>query len=323
MEEELKYIIQIINNSENFSAKEFNYNSEVRKVYCLIYDENSLIKTIERETLLESNRIYSIDYALKSYIEKNKVDVDLANKYINKINNYYTRNWLKIDLVKQATEQNNIEVAEKITSEIPDEDSGPGQYLAHRHIFEYYASIGDFENFKSKTKQSKLGKFPRYGIEAYKYKLIEGIAKKDGIRKAFETIEHKYFDKTPSIGIIRWTAHKLSIEEIDNYLNEYPRILTETITAKADLYVLHFRENGYVAIPEDIFEKTLTEILKSDKDAKCGDLRCRDALLIDLGASTLYKKQALECKKHIVSPIAKRELNYSIKHKEEEKKYIS
>lgn len=323
MEQELKYIIQIINNSENFSAKEFNFNSEVRKVYCLIYNEDSLLQAIERETLLELNRVYSIDYALKTYIENNKIDIDLANKYINQIDNHYTRNWLKIDLVKQATEQNNIGLAERITSEIPDEDSGPGQYLAHRHIFEYYASVGDIENFKSKTKPSKLGKFPRYGIEAYKYKLIEGIAKKDGIRKAFETIEDKYFEKTPSISILRWTAHNLSIEEIDNYLNEYPRILTETITAKADLYVLHFRENGYVAIPQNIFEKTLTEILNSDKDAKCGDLRCRDALLIDLGTSTLNKKQALECKKHIVSPIAKRELNYSIKNKEEEKKYIS
>ena len=296
MEQELKYIIQIINNTENFSAKEFNFNSEVRKVYCLIYDENSLLKAIERETLIESNRIYSIDYALKNFIEKNKIDIKLANKYVNQIQNFYTRNWLKIDLVKQSTEQKNIKIAEQITSEIPDEDSGPGQYLAHRHILEYYASVGDIRNFISKTKQSKLGKFPRYGIEAYKYKLIEGIAKKDGIHKAFEIIEDKYFEKTSSISILRWKAHELSIEEIDNYLKIYPRILNETSTAKADLYVLHFREQGYVAIPQEVFEKTLTEILKTDKDAKCGDLRCRDALLIDLGASTLYKKQALECK---------------------------
>lgn len=323
MEQELEYIIQIINYSENFSAKEFNFNSEVRKVYCLIYDENSLLEAIERETLLEANRIYYIDHALKSFIEKNKIAIELANKYINEIQNYYTRNWLKIDLVKQAVDESNIELAEQISSEIPDEESGPGQYLAHRNILEYYASIGDIENFKNKIKKSKLGKFPRYGIETWKYKLIEGIAKKNGIDNAFNIIEEKYFEKTSAIAILRWAAHKLSIEEIESYLNKYPRILAKNETARAELYVLHFREQDNKAIPQNIFDKTLNEILKVDKDAKWGDLRFRDSLLIDLGASTLYKDQAIECKKHIVSPRAKRELNYSIKYKMENKKYIS
>lgn len=61
------------NNTEKFSAKEFDFNSDVRKVYCLIYGEDSLKKAIEREHLLESNRIYSIDYALKTTLEKIKL----------------------------------------------------------------------------------------------------------------------------------------------------------------------------------------------------------------------------------------------------------
>ncbi len=322
-EEKLNFLVATINSTDKISAYEFNFNSDVRKAYCLMYSEEVMLKQLEKEQPNNYNKFCSLDYTLKNFIETNNIEIRLANSYINKIENYYTRNWRKIDLVKYATQQAEIEIAEQITSEIPDEDSGPGQYLAHRHILEYYASIGDIKNFKSKTKPSKLGKYPRYGIEAYKYKLIEGIAKRDGIIKTFEIIEDKYFEKTPSIGILRWSAHLLTINEIDEYLKVYPRVLNETNTARADLYVLHFREQSDVALPQDIFDKTLTEVLKTDKDAKCGDLRCRDALLIDLGASTLYEKQALECKKHIVSPIAKRELNYAIQHKRERKKYIS
>lgn len=323
MKDELKYIVEIINMSEKLPAYDFNFNSDVRKVYCIVYDDESLKKSIERETLLDANRIYSIDYALKNYIENNQVAVNLANEYINKIENYHSRNWLKNDLVKYAIGLNEIEIAEKVTSEIPDDDNSSTQYLAHRHILEFYASKGDIENFKIKTKPSKLAKFPRLGIESYKYKLIEGYAKNNGLEKAFNLITDKYFEKTDSISILKWTAHLLNLSEINKILINHPRVEIDSRNAKAELYVLHYREKDAGDISKSDFENTLNEVLKVNKDTKHGDLRLRDSLLIDLGASTLNKTQALECKKNIISPISKRELNYVINFNVENKKYIS
>jgi hypothetical protein len=288
-----------------------------------VSDETTLEKAIEREQPNNYNKFCSLTEMLMRYIETKIIDLELANNYINKINDYYARNWQKIDLVKYAVGRDNIEMAEKIMAEIPDEDNGPAQYVAQRHVLEHYAKIGDVKHFKEKIKPSKLGKFPRYRIEAYKYKLIEGYSRRNGIAEAFTLLEDKYFEGTAAISALRCFAHTLTLDEIDEYLQSYPRVVNETVSAKADLYVLHFREQRPIEITQADFERTLVEILKLDKDAKAGDMRYRDSLLLDLGSSTVNKKQALECKKHIISPSVKRELNYGIKYFEENNKYIS
>ncbi|MEA5462085.1 hypothetical protein VB796_23680 [Arcicella sp. LKC2W] len=322
-QELLNFFVKTINATDKLSSFDFNINEDVRTAFLLISDETSLQKALERELPNNYNKFCFLESMLMSYIETKAIDLELANNLINKIENYYTKNWRKIELVKYSIDQDNLSLAEKITAEIPDEDSGPARYVAHRHILEYFAKKGDILRFKERTKPSKLGKFPRYGIEAYKYKLIEGYANTNGVAKAFGLLEDKYFEKTASISVLRCTAHKLSLDEIDSYLQVYPRVLEETESAKADLYVLHYREQRPIKIMQSDFERTLIEVLKTDKDIKCGDMRCRDGLLLDLGSSTLNRKQALECKKHIVSPSVKRELNFGIKYYDDNKKYIS
>lgn len=322
-EELFEIFITTINATEEISSVEFNSNENVRKAFLLVSDNESLQKAIQRELPQNYNNFCSLIGLLMRYIETKKLDLEVANLYINKLENYYTKYWQKIELVRQAVERNNIELAEKITSEVPNEDSGPAQYVAQRHILEHYAKIGDIVQFKEKIKPSKLGKFPRHGIESYKYKVIEGYARRNGIDEAFLLLEDKYFEKTASISALRCFAKTLTLDEIDNYLHIYPRVLSETISARADLYVLHFSEQRPIEISKQNFEKTLIEILKQDKDVKLGDLRYRDSLLLDLGSSTTNKKQALECKKYIISPKVKTELNYGIKYFEDNKIYIS
>ncbi|MBL0304196.1 MAG: hypothetical protein IPQ23_21290 [Cytophagaceae bacterium] len=272
-EELFDFFIKTINATDKLSSFDFNQNEDVRKAFLLVSDEQTLQKELDREKPNNYNKICSLDSMLTWYIKSNNLDLELANKYVNKIDNYYSKNWRKIELVGYSLERENLDLAEKITNEIPDEESGSAQYVAQRLILEYFAKNGDILRFKEKIKPSKLGKFPRYGIEAYKYKLIEGYSKINGVKKAFELLEDKYFEKTASISILRSNAHKLSLNEIDTYLNEYPRVLIETATAKADLYVLHFREQRPIEITQTDFDRTLIEILKTDKDSKCGDMR--------------------------------------------------
>jgi hypothetical protein len=320
--QQLEFIVSTINSTEEISNFEFNFNDDVRKVFLLVYKQDDLKRNLEREHPNYCNKFCNLDSILLTFIEKNNVELGLANDYLNKIGNNSTRNWEKIDLVKLSIEQNKIEIAERITSEIPDGDSGASQYVAHRHFLNYYASIGDVENFKKKTKQSKLGRFPRYGIEAYKSNLLEGYAKNYGIHKAFELANEKYFENTNTFGIIYRNAHLISIKEIDNLIIQYSRAFQNEDT-KAWLYVAHFKEKGRVNIPEKEYEMTLNEILKIDKTDKCGDIRCRDILVMDLCYTTLNKKQALELKKLLISPKLKSEFNSYIKQQTEENKYIS
>ena len=320
--EQLDFIVSTLNSSEEISNFEFNFNDNVKKAFLLVYNQEVLKRNLEREHPHYYNKFCYLDEILMTFFKNHNIDFRIANEYLNKIENVSTRNWNKIELVKIAIEQNSIDIAEQITSEIPDGDSGPSQYVAHRHFLNYYASIGDVENFKTKTKPSKLGKFPRYGIEAYKSNLLEGYAKNYSIHKAFELANEKYFENTNTFGIIYRNAHLISIQEIDDLLKQYPRAY-QNEDAKAWLYVAHFKEQGRVTIPQNEYEITLNEILKVDKTDKCGDIRCRDILIMDLCYTTLNISQALELKKHLVSPKLKTEFNLYIKQQTDENKYIS
>lgn len=321
--EKLEFIVNTINSTEEISNYEFNFNDDVRKAFLLVYNQDELKRNLEREHPNYYNKFYNLDGIVLTFIEKNNLELELANDYLNKIVNNSTRNWNKIDLVKLAIEQNKIDIAEQITSELPDGDSGSSQYVAHRHFLNYYASVGNVEEFKKKTKLSKLGRFPRYGIESYKSNLLAGYARKYGIHKAFELTNEKYFENTTILSMIREVAHTINFSELDNLFEKYPIIETQIQDAKAWIYVAHFNNQGKINIPQNEFEITLNEILKVDKDDKCGDIRCKDSLLMDMFYVTLNRNQALELKKHLVSPRIKSEFNSYIKQQTGENKYIS
>ena len=139
----------------------------------------------------------------------------------------------------------------------------------------------------------------------------------------FELTNEKYFENTTTLSMIREVAHTINFSELDNLFEKYPIIETQIQDAKAWIYVAHFNNQGKINIPQNEFEITLNEILKVDKDNKCGDIRCKDALLMDMFYVTLSRNQALELKKHLVSPRIKSEFNSYIKQQTDENKYIS
>lgn len=321
IEEQLEYLVITLNLVEDCTTLEFNFREDVRKAFLLVYDQDFLQKSLQREHPNYYNKFCNMDSLLMAFIKKNNISLNIANEYLNKIENSPTRNWKKIELVRIAITQNQIEMAELIASEIPDENNSSIQYFAQRHILEYFASVGDVENFKKKIKPSKLGKQPRYGIENYKSKLLEGYAKKEGIHLAFDLAKEKYFENTAVLGIIRETAHTISMEEIDKLLEKYPFIEEQSQNARAWIYVAHFNNQRKATIPQNEFELTLNEILKEDRTAKCGDIRCIDCLLMDLFYATNNKSQAIEIKKHLVSPKLKSEFNAYVKRQTEGNKW--
>lgn len=312
--EKMAFIVATINATEKWEPKQFNSSALVREAYLLLSNNESLKRDLEREYLLIHNNFCNLNFMLIKYLESKNGNLKVANLMIDYLENYYDRNYDKIELVRYALKEKNIELAEEIANEIPDEEEGPGQYLAQRIILEYFAANGDIENFKAKMKSAKLGLFPRYGIDKkYKFELVEGFARKNGIIQALKILEDSFFKNVPAISAIKWTVSSLTIDEIDNYLFENPRIENQTEYAKAQLYTEHFSTNGKVKMELMSFEKVFNEILKIDKNHMCGDYRLRDFLLMNFGASILNKSYAEKCKKNIISPFAKKELNYFIK----------
>lgn len=312
IEKKLEQIVKALNETENLNGEDFNKTKIALDTYEFLYGKERLQKILASKTDLEYNKFYYLDSEFKNLVFNNSFSIEKASKYTEIIENRYTRDWIKIDLIRKAIDNQQTEIAENIIHSLPDEDSGPSQYVGHRLMLNYFAQNGDLNNFKKRTKSSKPSKFPRGEVGNMKSILIEGYSKKNGYEKGIELLKSRYFEKVSSISTIRWNAKNMSINKIDSVLSE---IGQNTPEAKSDLYVSHFRENSILeTIPSKTFDKVMEEILKVDKDEKCGDGRCRDFLFMDLGSSTRDLKQIKQCKSLIISPRIKKELNYHIKN---------
>jgi len=314
--EKLGLLTDTINLTEKLNGEEFNKNSDALNTFKVVYGEEHLNHTLSEKQDLHLNRFYYPDWIFQKLVEENNIKTVEANAFADKIANRYTKDWLKIFLIKRAIELFEFDTAEGIINELPDEDKGPSRFVGHRLILKYYAEVGDIDEFKKRIKPSKPGKFPRHEIQSFKFLLVEGYSKKFGYQKGLELCNDKFFEKVSSIAALRWTAHLIGLHEIDQILDNYPKVLVDSPNGRADLFVLHFKEGKVSQISDDDFKRVLNEIMKIDKDIKAGDGRLRDFLLMDFGSSTSNRQQTLECKKLIISPFYKKELNYFLTNSE-------
>jgi len=311
--EKLEVLTNAINSTEGLSGEEFNKNENALIAYKVLFGEQQLKQTLSEKQDLHLNRFYNPGWLFERLFKDNDIDTVKTKALLDKIKNRYTRNWLLIDLIKNAIKKNEIEMAENMIAELPDEDSGPARYLGHRVMLEYYAQTCNIEQFKSRLKASKPGKFPKNEIGRYKYLLVETFAKEHGFSKGLKLCKDKSIGEQFSMAAIKWTAHLLKLDKIDLILEGNPTLLQIAPNAKAELYVSHFKNQKPVAISDENFSKVIQEVMKVDKDIKHGDGRLRDFLLWDLGSATTNRIQILECKKLIISPFYKKELNYYLK----------
>jgi hypothetical protein len=310
----IELLIGLINSTDSLNGEEFNKNKDALDLYKIIYGDDQLKMTLDSKDDLHLNKFYYPDWILKDIIEKNDVALREVNGFFDKVENKYTKNWLKVFLIQRAVDLSELDLAEIIIEELPDEDDGPARYVGHRIILKYYAKSCNIEGFIKRLKLSKPSRFPRNQIGEIKYLLIENYSRKNGFEKALELCNDKNFGHQFSIASIRWTAHLMGLDEIDSILVDYPIIRTSAPNAKADLYVKHFSNQKPFSINDSDFSRAFSEVLKLDKNIKFGDMRLRDYLLMDLGSSTLNATQIKECKKQIISPLTKKELTYHLEN---------
>lgn len=305
-------LIDVINTTDKLNGEQFNKNPEAVNAYKIIYGETTLNQILSSKTDLHLNRFYSPDWTLQTFVKDRNLSVLYVRSLIETIENKYTKNWLKIFLIQRAIDLQDVNLADVLIEELPDEEKGPVRYVGHRIMLKHYASIGNQVEFKRRLKLAKPAKFPRNEIGGFKSLLIENYSRKNGFEKALELCNDKAFGEEFSIAGIRWSAHLMDLDKIDQMLTKYPIINKEN--AKADLYVLHFFNQKPLTIDDNDFDRVFTEVIKVDKDIKAGDLRLRDSMLMDLGGSTLKKWQIIECRKNIISPLVKKELTFYLEH---------
>ena len=133
-----------------------------------------------------------------------------------------------------------------------------------------------------------------------------------------ELLNDKIFGTKFCLATIEVEAHNYSLDQITKLLADNPIYEEFDPFIKPWLIVRHFSNQRPTVIPNEDFVETISQILTVDKSIKRGDGRLRDYMLFDVGGSVKDVEQINECKKHIIAPFYKRELNFHLKNLKEE-----
>ncbi|MDV7187924.1 hypothetical protein R3X25_11585 [Lutibacter sp. TH_r2] len=306
----LELLIDTLNETEHLSGEKFNTNSKAISTFITLYGEELYKEKIESKNFFIYNPFYYPSFCIGREIKRYKTKLSEINNLLNKVKQVPIRNYLRLNLIEHCLNICEQDLAKNIILDLPDES----KYSAHRLLLKKYALKGNLNDFKETLKLSKSNKSPRNDIFDSKKVFIENYSLKNGILKSLEICNLKIFGEKFYTNSLIPHCKKLSIRKIDEIIEKYPIIKKNEKNIKAIAYVEHFNKNKRSSIGKLLFEKTLNELKKVDKNLKFGDGRLKDFLLCSLGSSITNIDQINQCKKMIISPFYKKELNYYIKN---------
>lgn len=312
----LEILVKAINSTENLFGDQFNKHPDALKAYAQLFGEDKLKETLDSKNDLEYNAFYSVTWCFEKEIEKRNLKTDLVKNYIDLIIHQPRKDYMLLMLIKLAFQRGEIENGLNYINEL-DEQEFETKHHGYRIVLDYYAETGGLKEFKKYLKLAKPAKSPRHDVNSAKSKLISRYSEKNGIDKAIDLLNDKIFGWKFCYATIESQAHKFSLEQIEKILDKYPQYYEHDQYIKVWLFVCHFSNQRPVEITEKDFKVIIELIMTVDKSIKRGDGRLRDYMLYDLGSSVADLKQINECKKNIVAPFYKRELNYHIKNLKE------
>lgn len=316
MDEILDVLTKAINSTEKLFGDQFNKHPDALYAYEVVFGKNELEEILASKNNLAYNAFYSASGCFERQVKIREIPTKTVKFYIDQIIHQTRRNHMLLSLMETALKRNEVEEAIGFINDIV-EDKFEIKYHGYRHLLNYYASTGNLMEFKKCLKLAKPAKSPKQGVITAKFRFISNYADKNGTEKAIELLKDKAFGTKFCLATIEDHAHKFTIKQIDELLQKYPLFLEHDEFSKPWIYVRHFSNKKPVSINADKFEVTLSEILKVDKDLKRGDGRYRDYMLFDLGSSVEQLDQINTCKKNIIAPFYKSELNYHIKNLKE------
>ncbi|MGJ8685819.1 MAG: hypothetical protein ACSHWW_14405 [Nonlabens sp.] len=313
MDEKLDALTKAINSTENLFGEEFNKHPDALKAYEVVFGKDELEKTLASKNDLEYNAFYHASGCFERQVKIREIPTETVKFYIDQIIHSTRKNHMLLSLMETALERNEINGAISFIDELV-EDKFEIKHHGHRKLLEYYAKTSNLDKFKKCLKHSKPAKSPKHDIVLAKSKFISNYAEENGTEKAIEILKDKVFGNKFCLATIEEQAHKLTISQINKLLEKYTLFMEHDEFSKPWLLVRHFANQKPITIDANEFEITISEILKVDKHVKRGDGRYRDYMLFDLGSSVEEMAQIETCKKHIIAPFYKRELNYHVKN---------
>ena len=312
-ESNIELLIKAINSTENLNGEEFNKHPDVLNAYIQIFGKDKYEEVVNSKRYAVYNKFYSPTWCFEKEIEKQNIPSNKVKEYIDRIAHQPRKNHMLIYLIKLSLDRGELNLVLGYIEDLS-EEKYESKYHGYRQILEHFAKNPDLKEFKKYLKLSKPGKSPRSHVNDSKSKFVSNYSKINGIEKGIELLNNKIFGWKHCYSVIENSADKYSLKEIERILSQYPKFEEHDQYIKQWFYVRHYSIKKPTIISETDFEAILKDIMIVDKSIKRGDGRLRDYMLYDLGSSVENLDQIKLCKKNIVAPFYKRELNYHLKN---------
>ena len=312
-ESNIELLVKAINSTENLNGEEFNKHPDALNAYIQMFGKDKYEEVVNSKRYAVYNKFYSPEWCFEKEIENKGIPSIEVKDYIDKIIPQPRKNYMLIYLIKLALGRNELNLALSFIDSLSEEDFEI-KYVGHRQILNYHAENSNLTEFKKYLKLSKPGKSPRNNITISKSKFISNYSRVNGIDKGIELLNSKIFGWKYCNSIIENVAHKLTLKRINEILDQYPEFEEQDQFIRQCFYVHHFANQKPTTISKNEFHVLIEEVMKIDKSIKSGDGRLRDYWLYDIGSTVEDFEQIKVCKRNIISPFYKRELNYQIKN---------
>tara|TARA_R110001599_G_C12109728_1_gene647901 strand:+ start:1 stop:963 length:963 start_codon:yes stop_codon:yes gene_type:complete len=318
MDENLEILVKTINSTETLFGEQFNNHPDALNAYAKLFGQEKLKEVLESKNDLHLNAFYSVPWCFEKEVEKRNIPTEIVKHYIDQIEHQPRKNHILISLIETAAETGEIDKAESWIEDIS-EEKFESKFHGHRVLLKYYAEQGDLKEFKKNLKLSKPAKSPRNVIFDAKYRFVVNYSKENGVSDGLELLSDKIFGTKFCLATIEGDAHNYSLDQINKLVTDNAVYEEHDPFVKPWLIVRHFSNQRPTVISTEDFTETISLILTVDKSVKRGDGRLRDYMLYDIGSSVKDVEQIKECKKHVIDPFYKRELNYHLKNLNGEK----
>lgn len=309
----IEIVLEALNISDDYSFLRPVEETEMflQKSYSSILGNQALIQSLEMVGN-PKRHLSQWDSILQDEVVKQKLTNQESLEVFTRIENRITRNWRIIFLIKKASNDGEIDFADKLVEQLEDGDGyTASQCNANREILRNVLNTIDLKEFKRRLKLCKPSKGPKNRIIDLKKSFVKEYASKNGFSNTFKMIQDKFFGflyypyalypETKNISLIQMTELINKTPELNLSIYLKPRVL------------LKYAEKD-INLDDEAFNLIFNEVEAIDKAYKENGNRLRDMLAFNLGCSTVNQERIKRCKKLITNPMHKRELGYHEKN---------
>lgn len=252
------------------------------------------------------------DSILQGEIIKQAIPNQNALEIVFRIENKVTRNWRLIFLIRRASENGDIDFADRLVDQLGDGDGYmASQCHANRVILWNMLNDLNVNEFKRRLKLCKPSKGPKNRVIEIKKSFIEKHSMNNGIGDTFKVVHDNIFGPLYFPFVLYPETTKISMNQMIELIQNTPK-LSDSEYLKARVFLKYAEKDKN--LDEEAFELIFSNVEMVDKSYKENGNRLRDMLAFNLGCSTENLDRIKKCKRLITNPMQKRELGYHEKN---------